>query len=76
MDKNQQPDKREHARNTLPDDLKPVFDELVEDYKFATIKQFGRGYAAYMVLADLIRVGWRHTAAPLPDTETQTENRQ
>ena len=30
--------KHEEARNTLPDDLKPVFDELVEDYKFATVK--------------------------------------
>jgi hypothetical protein len=58
MDTNQQSDKRANARNTLPDDLKPVFDELVEDYKFATINRFGRGYAAYMVLADLVRVGW------------------
>lgn len=30
-----------------------VFDELVEDYKFATIKRYGQGYVAYIVLADL-----------------------
>ncbi|HJN11596.1 MAG TPA: hypothetical protein QF564_23135 [Pirellulaceae bacterium] len=30
-------EKHEAARNTLPDDLNPVFDELVEDYKFATV---------------------------------------
>jgi len=76
MEEKQQPDKRGQARGTLPDELKPVFDELVEDYKFATIKRYGQGYVAYIVLADLIRVGWRHTAIPLPDTETQKESRR
>jgi hypothetical protein len=33
-------EKHEQARNILPDELKPVFDELVEDYKFATIKAY------------------------------------
>lgn len=59
--------KHEEARNTLPDDLKPVFDEMVEDYKFATFTRYGSGYVAYIVLADLIRVGWRHVADPLTD---------
>jgi len=59
--------KHEKARNTLPDDLKPVFDELVEDYRFATVKRYGQGYVAYIVLADLVRVGWRHIAEPLTD---------
>jgi hypothetical protein len=59
--------KHEEARNTLPDELKPVFDEMVEDYKFATAKRYGTGYVAYIVLADLIRVGWRHVAAPLSE---------
>jgi len=54
--------KHEEARNTLPDDLKPIFGELVEDYKFATVKRYGQGYVAYIVLADLVRVGWRHVA--------------
>ena len=56
-------------RASLPDELKPVFDELVEDYKFATTKRYRQGYVAYIVLADLVRVGWRHTAKPLPDDE-------
>lgn len=59
--------KHEEARNTLSDDLKPVFDEMVEDYKFATFKRYGNGYVAYIVLADLIRVGWRHVADPLSE---------
>jgi hypothetical protein len=31
------------------------------------MKRYGQGYVAYIVLADLIRVGWRHTAEPLPE---------
>jgi hypothetical protein len=58
-------DKHEEARNSLPDDLKAVFDELVEDYKFATLQRYGTGYVAYVVLADLVRVGWRHIADPV-----------
>ena len=57
-------DKYEQARNSLPDDLKPVFDELVEDYKFASVKQLGGGYVAYNVLAEIVRIGWRHVAEP------------
>ena len=61
--------KHEEARNTLPDELKPVFDEMVQDYKFATFKRYGNGYVAYIVLADLVRVGWRHVAEPLADQQ-------
>jgi len=59
--------KREEARNSLPEDLRPIFDELVEDYQFATRKRFGQGFVAYTILAELVRVGWRHAAEPLSD---------
>lgn len=61
-------EKHEQARNSLPEELKPVFDELVEDYKFATIKRYGQGYVAYAVLAELVRVGWRHVAEPIAES--------
>lgn len=51
--------KHEQARNALPDELKPAFDDLVNDYRFAATKHHGKGYISYMVLADLIRAGWR-----------------
>jgi predicted exporter len=70
MNETQRTEKHEQARNTLPDELKSVFDELVEDYRFATITRYGQGYVAYIVLADLVRVGWRHTVEPLPERET------
>jgi hypothetical protein len=59
--------KHEEARNTLPDGLKPAFDELVEDHKFATVKRYRQGYVAYIVLADLVRVYWRYIADPLDE---------
>ena len=62
-------EKHEEARNTLPEELRPVFDELVEHYKFATTRRYRQGYVAYQAIADLVRLGWRLTADPLPDPE-------
>ena len=36
MSGSQRTEKHEQARSGLPDKLRPVFDELVEDYRFAT----------------------------------------
>lgn len=60
--------KHEEARNSLPEDLKPAFDEIVEDYKFAAFQRHGAAYVSYHVLADIIRIGWRHSAEPLPES--------
>lgn len=57
MDEKPRSEKHEQARNSLTEELRPIFDELVEDYRFATIQRFGQGYVAYIVLAVLIRVG-------------------
>ena len=59
---NYRSEEHEGTRNSLPDDLKPVFDSLVEDYKFATTVRYGQGYVAHIVLADLVRAGWRATS--------------
>lgn len=37
-------EKHQNARNTLTDELKPIFDEFVEDYKFAGIKHYGKPF--------------------------------
>lgn len=57
------------AEESLPEELRPVFKKLVEEYEFLTIQHFGRGYVAYQVLADLIRAGWRPSALPLSDSK-------
>jgi len=56
-------EKHDLARNSLPDELKPVFDELVADYKFIATKHHGAPYVSYIVLADLVGEGWRRTGS-------------
>ncbi len=62
-------EKHEQARGMLPDELKPVFDELVGDYRFSATMRHGSPYVSYIVLADLIRVGWRHREEPIKDLQ-------
>jgi len=57
--------KHDDARRALPPELRPVFDELVADYRFSTLKHYSQPFVSYLVLADLVRVGWRCTAAEL-----------
>ncbi|GMV98229.1 MAG: hypothetical protein HRF43_12675 [Phycisphaerae bacterium] len=54
--------KNQEARESLPAELQPIYDELVTDYRWATVKRYGTGYVAYSVLADLVRAGWRPSA--------------
>lgn len=49
------------ALKAIPDDLVPVFDELLEHYKFAALKQHGRAMASPLVIAELVLMGWRNT---------------
>ena len=66
---NQKPrtEKHEQARNSLPDDLKPIFDDFVTDYKFAATKHHGSPFVSYAVLAEMVRLGWRLSAEPLSE---------
>ena len=56
--------KHEEARNSLPDELKKHFDALVAEYKAYATLRHGSPYVSYVVLADLIRAGWRPTDVP------------
>ncbi len=57
-------EKCREAEETLPDELKPVFRRLVEEYEYLTSLHYGRGYVAYKVIAGLILAGWRPSADP------------
>ncbi|MBN2465642.1 hypothetical protein JXD38_08505 [candidate division WOR-3 bacterium] len=57
--------KLEEARNTLPEELWPAFDELVSHYRYIATSRYGSPFVSYIVLADLIRSGWRCSAEPL-----------
>lgn len=49
------------AREGLQEELRPIYDEMVTDYAWYTTKNYGKGYVAYSVLADMVRAGWRPT---------------
>jgi len=55
-------EKQVEARNSLPEELKPVFDDFVADYKYAATCRYGKPYISYIVLADMVRAGWRLSA--------------
>ncbi|MCX5632445.1 MAG: hypothetical protein NTW93_02025 [Phycisphaerae bacterium] len=58
-------EKQIEARNSLPDELKLIFDEFVSDYRYAATLRHGKPYISYIVLADMIRAGWRLSAKPI-----------
>jgi hypothetical protein len=58
MTKKMSPQQTEE-REKLPEQLRPVFDQLVAEYKFACLKHYGRELVSYKVLADLVRDGWK-----------------
>ncbi len=55
----QRSEKHDQARNSLPDELKPIFDDLVADYRFVATKHHGAPYVSYVVLAEMVQAGWR-----------------
>ena len=57
-------EKHEIARAGLPDELKPVFDQFVDDYKFAGVIHHGAPFVSYIILAEMVRAGWRLTGTP------------
>ncbi len=67
MTDTQRSEKEEEARRTLPDELKPIFDDFVAHYKYAASLRHGRPYVSYIVLADMVKAGWRRTADPYKD---------
>ena len=59
----QKPSEKElEARNSLPEELKPIFDDFVADYKYAATMRHGQPYISYIVLADMAKAGWRCVA--------------
>ena len=68
-------EKHEFARNTLSDELKPIFDEFVLHYRFAANVHHGSPFVSYIVLAEMVKAGWRPSGDPIehwkkPKTES------
>ena len=47
------------ARDTLPAKLRPIYDQMVEEYAFHALIHYGRGWVAYKVIAALVKDGWQ-----------------
>ena len=54
--------KHEEARESLPESLRSIFDEFVGDYKYAAATRHGAPWVSYIVMADLVRIGWRRVS--------------
>lgn len=63
MNVNPQSPKFQEARESLPPELRPVYDQLVDEYAYYTTLHYGQGYVAYRVLASLVKSGWRPSEA-------------
>ena len=61
MNINEKSAKYVEALTSLPEELRPHYRSLVEQYAFHTTKFYGKGYVAYKVLAALIKDGWRQS---------------
>lgn len=62
-------EKHTQARNSLPSELFSVFDDLVVEYQFLATKHHGIPFVSYVVLADLVRAGWRPSAQAIPESK-------
>lgn len=70
--KPQRTEKHEQARNSLPEELRPVFDQFVEDYKFAATIHHGSPFVSYVSLAELVKAGWRPSGEPTGQWKEKT----
>ena len=60
--------KYREAEAKLPDELRGVYRQMVEQYEFLTHLKYGRGYVAYEVLAEMVLAGWRPSAEAHEDS--------
>jgi hypothetical protein len=51
----------------LPTELHPVFDEMLIEYRFASLKHHGMEFASLRVIAEVILMGWRRRRSRLRD---------
>ena len=48
------------ALKILPDNLVPIFDELLWHYKFAVLRCHGRAMHPTLAIEELVLLGWRN----------------
>jgi hypothetical protein len=76
MSEGKRTEKHEAARMSLPEELRPVFDQFVLDYKFAATVHHGSPFVSYVTLAEIVKAGWRLTAKPIGRWAKENETKQ
>jgi hypothetical protein len=66
-------EKYEQARNSLPEELRSIFDAFVEDYKFAGVIHHGSPFVSYIILAEMVKAGWRASGEPIGQWKERPE---
>jgi len=66
-------DKHELARNLVPVELRSIFDKFVQDYKFAATLHHGSPFISYIVLAEMVKAGWRPSGEPIDHWKKSVE---
>jgi arsenate reductase (thioredoxin) len=64
------------AEKTVPVELRPVFAQLMAEYRFASFKHHGQPFASPKVIAELVCMGWRSPPAKKYLTRSKAEERQ
>ena len=67
-------DKHEKAHNSLPEELRAIFDDFVADYKFAATKHHGSPFVSYVVLAEMVLAAWRLSAQPIGQGNNEADS--
>ena len=68
-------EKHELARNSVPAELRPVFDQFVQDYKFAATVHYGSPFISYIILAEMVKAGWRLSGEPIDHEKESSETK-
>lgn len=55
----QKSEKRLKAELSLPEELRPIFNQMIDEYQFAAFKHHGSRMVSPKVIAELIIMGWR-----------------
>ncbi len=58
------PRSKEKVLESLPKKLHPIFEQFVSEYRYHCVERYGKPFVSYVVIADLIKNGWRPTHKP------------
>lgn len=67
-------EKSKEVEARLPAELRPIYQQMVQEYEFLTHLKYGRRYAAYDVLAQMVLAGWRSSAEPHSSSALKSQN--